>query len=94
MVGIQGCPCFQEAGVPAGAITGILHYREKVKRKTAIGEDIMSHHIAGPILQEKESVCILVLVTDSLERAPNPLISRLVRCSAHGHSFVRLRYLF
>ena len=29
---------FQEAGVPAGAITGILHYREKVKRKAAIGE--------------------------------------------------------
>ena len=39
--------------MPGGAITGILHYREKVKRKPTIGEeDIMSScHIA--VLQEK-----------------------------------------
>ena len=42
----------QEAGVPGGAITGILHYREKVKRKTTIGEeDITSCCVA--VLQEK-----------------------------------------
>ena len=46
---------FQEAGVPAGAITGILHYREKVKRKAAIGEG--GYHVVSSygrsILQEK-----------------------------------------
>ena len=29
----------------------------------------------------------------ALERAPTPLFGRLVRCSTHGCSFVRLRYV-
>ena len=40
--------------MPAGAITGILHYREKVKRKTAIGEDIASRHIAGQFCKREK----------------------------------------
>ena len=33
------------------------------------------------------------LNAEPLERAPTPLFDRLVRCSAHGLSFVRLRYM-
>ena len=29
----------------------------------------------------------------TFERVPTPFFGRLVRCSAHGHSFVRLRYM-
>ena len=33
------------------------------------------------------------LNAETLERAPTPLLGRLVRCSAHGQSFARLHYL-
>ena len=34
------------------------------------------------------------LNAETLERAPTSIFGRLVKCSTHGHSFTRLRYMF
>ena len=38
-------------------------------------------------------VVLLWLNAETLERVLTPLIGRLVRCSGHGRSFARLRYI-
>jgi len=40
----QGRLGFQEAGVPTGAITGIMHYLEKAKKKTSEREALHMIH--------------------------------------------------
>ena len=39
--------------MPGGAITGILHYREKVKRQPTIGEEDITSSCHIAVLQEK-----------------------------------------
>jgi len=33
------------------------------------------------------------LNTETLKRMPTPLLGRLIRCSTHGRSLVRIRYI-